>query len=128
MITVEQYLMGRDKEFPLDMLQLRNMADLLSRVNWLFGTLEIHAKVSSGYRPSHINKKIGGAKMSTHTVCAGIDLHDHDGMLAARLLDHLDLLEAAGIWMENPDYTKTGSGSGWVHLDTKQRKNRVFIP
>jgi uncharacterized protein YcbK (DUF882 family) len=89
MITLKDYLMDRDKDFPLDMLQAQNAADLLARVNWLFGSLEIHAKVSSGYRPSAINKKIGGAKMSTHTVCAGIDLHDPDGMLAAKMLDHL---------------------------------------
>lgn len=123
MITLKDYLMGRDKEYPLDMLQAQNAADLLSRVNWLFGSLEIHAKVSSGYRPSAINKKIGGAKMSTHTVCAGIDLHDPDGMLAAKMLDHLDLLEECGLWLENPRFTEK-----WVHLDIKQRKNRIFNP
>lgn len=123
MITLKEYLMGRDKEYPLDMLQAQNSADLLARINWLFGTLEIHATVSSGYRPSAINKKIGGAKMSTHTVCAGIDLHDPDGMLAAKMLDHLDLLEQCGLWLENPKDTPT-----WVHLDTKQRKNRIFNP
>jgi hypothetical protein len=129
MITVTEYLMGRDKDFPLDMLQARNMAELLSRVNWLFGTLELHPKVSSGYRPSAINKKIGGAKMSTHTVCAGIDLHDPDGMLAAKMLDHLDLLEQCGLWLEDPRYTKSkNSPGGWIHLDMKQRKNRVFVP
>lgn len=123
MITLTEYLMNRDKDFPLDMLQARNAADLLARVNWLFGTLEIHTKVTSGYRPSALNKKIGGAKMSTHTVCAGIDVSDPDGMLAAKLLDHLDLLEEAGLWMEHPDYTPK-----WIHLDTRPRKNRVFIP
>lgn len=123
MITLKEYLMGRDKDFPLDMLQAQNAADLLSRVNWLFGSLEIHAKVSSGYRPSAINKKIGGAKMSTHTVCSGIDLHDPDGMLAAKMLDHLDLLEECGLWLENPRFTEK-----WVHLDIKQRKNRIFNP
>lgn len=123
MITLKEYLMGRDKEFPLDMLQAQNAADLLARINWLLGTLKIKAKVSSGYRPTAINKSIGGAKMSTHTVCAGIDLYDPDGMLAAKMLDHLDLLEQCGLWLENPKYTKN-----WVHLDTKQRKNRVFNP
>ncbi|MCS6281472.1 MAG: hypothetical protein HUM72_12640 [Dolichospermum sp.] len=123
MISVNEYLMGRDKEFPLDMLQARNMAELLSRVNWLFGTLEIHATVSSGYRPSALNNKIGGAKMSTHTVCAGIDLKDTEGFLAAKILDHLDLLEECGLWLENPEVTV-----GWVHLDLKQRKSRIFNP
>lgn len=123
MITLKDYLMGREKEYPLDMLQAQNAADLLSRVNWLLGSLEIHAKVSSGYRPSAINKRIGGAKMSTHTVCAGIDLYDEGGRLAALMLDHLDLLESCGLWLENPRET-----IGWIHLDTKPRKNRVFNP
>lgn len=123
MITLKEYLMGREKDFPLDMLQAQNAAELLARINWLFGTLKLKPKVSSGYRPSAINKKIGGAKMSTHTVCAGIDLHDPDGMLAARMLDHLDLLEECGLWLENPQFTKN-----WIHLDMKQRKNRVFNP
>jgi uncharacterized protein YcbK (DUF882 family) len=115
--------MGRDKDHPLNMQQARNMAGLLSRVNWLFGTLELYPKVSSGYRPAAINTSVGGAKMSTHMVCAGIDLHDPDGMLAAKMIDHLDLLEQCGLWLENPSYTKK-----WIHLDIKQRKNRVFIP
>ena len=123
MISVKEYLMGRDKDFPLDMLQAQNMADLLSKVNYLFGCLKLHAKVSSGYRPSAINKKIGGAKMSTHTVCAGIDLADPDGMLAAKMLDNVDLLKELGIYLENPKET-----IGWVHLDTKQRKNTIFNP
>lgn len=123
MITPQEYLMGRDKDFPLDMLQALNMADLLSRVNHLFGTQKINAKVSSGYRPSAINKKIGGAKMSTHTVCAGIDIYDHDGSIGKMLKNNVKLLEEYGLYLENPEYTK-----GWVHLDTKKRKNHVFIP
>jgi hypothetical protein len=129
MITLKDYLMGRDKEYPLDVLQAQNAAELLARVNWLFGSLEIHAKVSSGYRPSAINKKIGGAKMSTHAVCAGIDIIDPYGFLAAKMLDHLDLLEECGLWLEDPRYTKSkNSHGGWIHLDLRKRKNRVFIP
>ena len=115
--------MGRDKEFPLDMMQARNMAELLSKINYLFGKLDLHAIVSSGYRPTSINRQIGGAKMSTHTVCAGIDLHDKDGFLAAKMKDNLDLLEEIGLWMESPAHT-----TGWIHMDIKQRKNRIFIP
>lgn len=123
MITVSEYLMGRDKEFPLDMLQARNMAELLSKVNYLFGKLDLHAKVSSGYRPASINKKIGGAKMSTHTVCAGIDLADPDGNLAIVMKKNVELLKELGLYLENPDFTK-----GWIHLDFKTRKNTIFNP
>lgn len=128
MITIQEYLMGRDREFPLDMLQARNMADLLSKVNYLLGSLNLKCKVSSGYRPSSINKSIGGAKMSTHTLCAGIDLHDHDRSLGKLLQNNPKLLEDHGLWLEHPNYTVNKNGLGWVHLDIKQRKNRVFIP
>ena len=123
MITVKEYLMERDKSYPLDMLQAYNMADLLIRVNCLFKTLGVSPRVSSGYRPSVINKTIGGAKMSTHTICKGIDLLDPDKSLATLIKSNLKLLEEYGLWLENPDFTKN-----WVHLDTKERKNRIFNP
>ena len=123
MITLEQYLMGRDKEFPLDMLQARNAAILLSRVNYVLGKLDLKVAVSSGYRPAALNKTIGGAKMSTHTLCAGVDLHDPYKHLADKFRDHIELLAEVGLWMEHPDYSP-----GWIHLDIKQRKNRIFIP
>jgi hypothetical protein len=122
-ITPEDYLMGRDKEFPLDINQTRNMADLLCRVNHLLGSHKIHGAVSSGYRPSAINKKVGGAKMSTHLVCMGVDLYDAKGEIANFLKSNPKILEEYGLWLESPDKTK-----GWVHLDTKKRKNRIFIP
>ena len=115
--------MGRDKQFPLDVFQAQNMADLLSRVNHLISALKIDPRVSSGYRPASLNKTIGGAKMSTHTVCAGIDLHDYDGKLGTMLRRNVKILEEYGLFLENPDFTK-----GWVHLDTKKRNNRVFNP
>lgn len=115
--------MKRDKEFPLDMQQARNMADLLARVNFVLASLKIKARVSSGYRPSALNKSIGGAKLSTHTVCAGIDLYDEFGDIAKLLKSRLDVLEFAGLYMEEP--TKT---IGWTHLDTKKRKTIIFNP
>lgn len=124
--------MGRDKDFPLDMQQARNAADLLSRVNYLFGRLNLKATVSSGYRPSSINKTIGGAKLSTHTVCAGIDLIDPFGKIGILLTKRTDLLQEIGLWLENPLYTikhnQDGSKTHWIHLDIKERKNRIFNP
>lgn len=123
MITVQEYLMGRDKNYPLDILMARNMAELLSRVNHLIASLQWDAKVTSGYRPPGINKTIGGAKMSTHTVCAGIDLADPDGKYGAFLRKNPLILERYDLYLEHPDHTK-----GWVHLDMRKRKNRIFIP
>jgi hypothetical protein len=120
--------MSRDRDFPLDMLQARNMANLLSKVNYFLAKLDIEAKVSSGYRPSAINKTIGGAKMSTHTLCAGIDIFDKGNLIAKKIMSNQVLLEKCGLWLEHPSYTIGKDGNGWVHLDIRTRKNRVFIP
>lgn len=132
MITLKEYLMGREKDFPIDQKMAMNAADLLSRVNYLFGRLNLKAAVSSGYRPSSINKTIGGAKLSTHTVCAGIDLVDPFGKIGILLSKRTDLLQEFGLWLENPLYTikthQDGTKVHWVHLDIKERKNRIFNP
>lgn len=125
MILPSEYLMGRDKDYPLDMLQARNMADLLARVNWLLAHLNMDGKVSSGYRPTPLNKTIGGQKMSTHTVCAGIDIIGQE--LGLLLLKSPDLLDRCDLYLEHPDYT-VGKTIGWTHLDIKKRKNRIFQP
>ena len=133
-ITPQIYLMGRDKDFPLDMLQARNMADFLSRANFLFATIcptiNYWPVLTSGYRPPPINKSIAGAKMSTHTVCAGGDfLDDSQGIIGQYLFKNQSILIDCGLYLEHPDYTISAkTGSRWVHLDTKPRNNRVFIP
>jgi len=55
---------------------------------------------------------------------------DPEGKFAAWCLNQ-DLLVRAGLYMENPKWTlrELPQGyRGWVHLDTKPRKNRIFIP
>jgi hypothetical protein len=121
MILPKEYLMGRDRDYPLDVRQALNMAELLVRVNALLSAIGEKARVSSGYRPSAINKTIGGAKMSTHTMCAGVDLVGQKiGMF---LKANIAILEEYDLFLENPDFTPK-----WTHLDIKQRKNRIFNP
>jgi uncharacterized protein YcbK (DUF882 family) len=122
-ITTKEYLMGRDKEFPLSIEQAINMADLLIRVNLVLLILKIEAIVTSGYRPGKYNKKAGGATLSGHLMCCAVDIADPLGKLAPIFLANVKLLEEYGLYLEDPSYTK-----GWIHLDTKPRKNRVFIP
>jgi len=132
MITAKQYLMGRDKLYPLTVELASNMADLLSRVNYLFGRLNLTAPVSSGYRPPEINYLVqGAAKTSQHTLCKAIDVVDQYGKIGLLLSKRTDLLESCGLWLENPNFTKkliAGKQQCWSHLDTKERKNRIFDP
>jgi len=122
-ISLETYLMGRDKNSPVSEEQLRNTANLLARVNMLLGLLTHKATVSSGYRPLSINSTVGGSKNSTHLLCMGVDLVDSDGYLANTILNDLSILEVCDLYLENPKFTK-----GWVHLDIRKRDNRVFNP
>jgi hypothetical protein len=81
--------------------------------------------VSSGWRPGIFNKKAGGANNSAHITCEAIDIHDADGEFAKWCLDNLDVLEKAGLYMEDPSRT-----IGWVHLQTRAPASgkRVFLP
>jgi hypothetical protein len=123
-VGIKEYLMGRDITHPVSEQQLRNACDLLARVNYLLGLLQFSgAKVSSGYRPSAINSSVGGAKKSAHIDCMGIDLEDSSGYLAFIISRDTSILDICDLWLESPEYT-----DGWVHLDTKKRRNRIFIP
>jgi len=125
MITPKDYLMGRDKAYPLDMTQALNMANLLSRLNHLFGRLKIDVTVSSGYRPAAINAAVKGAKRSAHMSCEAIDLYDPKNEIGIMLKNNVKLLEEYDLYLETPSKTP-----GWLHLQTRRvaSGNRVFHP
>jgi uncharacterized protein YcbK (DUF882 family) len=123
MITRKEILMGRDTAYPLSPQLEDNLNKLLRAVNLVRAAYGKPMTVSSGYRPGTYNVKAGGAQLSAHLFCMACDFSDADGQLAAWCLAHLSLLEQAGLWMENPERTK-----GWVHLDIRPRKKRVFDP
>jgi Peptidase M15 len=130
MITREDYFMGRDNAFPLEMSTdiERNAARLLPLVNLLLTRFGQHPKVTSGWRPPKLNAATPGAALnSKHMLGQAIDLADPDGDLDDWLTSEAGLLalEEYGLWMEHPAATK-----GWAHLQSvppKSRK-RVFYP
>lgn len=138
MITRDEILMGREKEYPLTMELAINLADFMGSINYIRGRYGRPLSTSSGYRPGHYNKDAGGAKDSTHLYCLASDSSDHKkvireidgkkyliGEFANWCLDNLKELEIAGLFMEDPRYT-----DGWVHLQkrTPPSLKRVFIP
>jgi hypothetical protein len=126
MIKLEQYLMGRDKIYPINDKQRANAIDLLVRVHYLFGLLRIKDfKLTSGYRPGSFNKVAGGAARSGHISCEAIDIADPDGSIDLLIMNNLNVLEECGLYLEHPDATP-----GWSHLQTRQplSGNRVFRP
>lgn len=126
MITIDDYLMGREKKSPLDEELEWNARATVERVNTLLSAYGKPITVSSGYRPKYVNDKTPGASPnSKHITCQAVDLTDPDLSLARWCMANLPWLSTIGLWMEHPDYTK-----GWVHLQTVPPKsgNRVFIP
>lgn len=119
----KELLHGRDKQFPLTPemeVNLENLVKAITPIRIAWGKPMV---ISSGYRPASINASVGGAKLSAHQTCQAVDIVDKDGKLAEFCLNNLTLLEECGIFMEDPRFT-----NGWVHLQTRPTRNRVFIP
>ena len=133
MITLEQYAMGRDVQFPEEWALAKPSAImLLDRVNAVLALKfpNMLIEVASGFRPYAINQATPGAsKYSHHITGKAIDLKDRDGRLK-KILNPLEnpadaeLLRSLELFMEDPLKTKT-----WLHLDMgirPDRPSRIF--
>lgn len=101
---------------------------LCTRLNALFDDWDrewhqLRPAISSGYRTPAANKAAGGATKSAHLEGRACDFVDLDGEFSKWCLGHLELLERHGLWMESPTKTK-----GWVHLQSREARSRVFMP
>jgi uncharacterized protein YcbK (DUF882 family) len=123
MISRAEVLMGRDRDYPLTPDMEKNLEKLLLAVNKLRVIYGKPMRVSSGYRPGHYNKAAGGAKNSTHLTCQAVDFADSDRTLAQWCLNNITVLADSGLYLEDPAHTP-----GWVHLQTRPTKKRVFTP
>ena len=75
--------------------------------------------ISSGARCKNYNTKIKGAKYSMHMLGYAVDFVRTDELLKFILAN----LTKYDIYIEDPKVTTT-----WIHIDTKKRPNRIFIP
>lgn len=140
MITIEQYFMGRDKQYRNEcgvniQSNAANTVNLVNRLLYLADQDGVQPGinpatgnfVASGWRPAVVNDNTcNAAAHSNHLDALACDLRDTDDRaLAIWCLDNLDLLEQLGLWMEDPRWTPD-----WVHLQTAPPRsgNRVYIP
>jgi len=124
MITREQYMMGRDTEYPTTEQLEINAAILLFRVNRLLRDMfpgVTNWINESGYRPGRHNAKYSPG--SAHVTCEAIDLGDVKGTLKKALTP--EILEKYDLYMEHPSATPT-----WCHLTKRAPKSgrRIFYP
>lgn len=153
-ITLADYFMGRDLSWANELTPpLRgNAAETVKRVNALLSVLHAHgvpvenvipsknylelatpglrgtppSPITSGWRPMAINQSTrGAAPRSLHITCQACDLYDPEGVIDDWCMDHLDVLEQLGLWLEHPSATK-----GWCHVQTLAPRSgrRVFYP
>lgn len=139
MITLKEYLTAsgdhpeRENSEELTQELLDNAGVLLDKVNNFLNelkdieTIAGTQSVSSGFRPSDVNKSIPGAALhSNHMICKAIDLKDKDGSLDEAVGKHPELLRKYGLWREDPSSTPN-----WCHLDyavRADRPSRTFHP
>jgi len=128
MITLDQYLMGRDKTYDCPDEVKRNAAELIERCNRLIAhaPLDMVFIPSSGWRPAEINAKTKGASAtSNHISGKAVDWKDPHGEIDAWCTANLDKLEECGIYLESPSSTH-----GWSHWQSVPPKSgkRVFYP
>lgn len=144
MITIDQYLMGRDREHGhLLSVELRTNAhrtvEVANKLLVLAKTAGVSLEasprtgsiVTSGWRPPAINAAtLGAATRSLHMQCLAIDLYDPDGDLDQWCLEcEQTVLKDLGLWHEHPAATK-----GWCHVQLRPQPSfartgrRVFYP
>lgn len=124
-ITRDEILQGRDAQYPLSPELVENLNILLERLNKFRQMYGKPMVVTSGYRPAEFNKAAGGAQKSNHMICLACDFKDIDGSLDAWCMQHLEILEQCGLYLEHPDSTP-----GWSHLQAVAPRsgNRIFRP
>jgi len=113
MITREEILKGREKEFPLSSQLEANLSELLTRVNKLRKLWAKPMIITSGYRPGRYNKAAGGAERSRHITCQAVDISDPEQEIGMWLFNNVQILKDCGLWMEHPESTPV-----WCHLQS----------
>lgn len=128
MISKDELLKGRDKQYPDDYSQeiSDNLDALLIPLNKIREAYGKPMTVTSGWRPPAINASTpGAAAKSKHMIGLACDIADADGAIMRWVLANLDLMKDLGIYMEDWKWTPT-----WTHfqLGPPNSKKRIFVP
>ena len=129
--SVEELLKAGNTKWDINKIDTvikRNLQDLCLKINSLGYQPPMYA--TSCLRSIESQKRINPKAMgSSHLYGAAIDIADPDGKLKAWILKDPTVLTYAGLWMEDPQYTKNKNGQ-WIHLQTYAPRSgkRIFIP
>lgn len=112
------------KESEIDLVTKRNLEDLIRKVNAL--GYQPPMRATSCLRSIADQQRINPSAMgSSHLYGCAVDISDTDGKLKKWLVANKNKLVECGLWMEDPESTKT-----WCHLTTQMPRSgkRIFIP
>lgn len=134
MITVEQFLMGRDKQYADEFTDeiARNAKDTVDAINPLLSQFTSDTGiamnvVASGWRPAEVNETTSNAACNSWHIHAGaVDIRDTPNRDLARwVAKNQAKLVAAGLYCERFEWTPT-----WVHFSKHPPKSgkRFYIP
>jgi uncharacterized protein YcbK (DUF882 family) len=111
---------------PADEEQVENMEKLVVALNKIQKAYGKQFIITSGLRSKEDQTRINpSAPKSRHLLGLAVDVADKDGKLAAWLKDNVKEAKDAGLWMEDPAYTK-----GWIHFQAVAPRSgkRFFVP
>lgn len=128
LITLQEFLMGRDHAYPSDYTEqvAQNAVHTVAKINEFLERSGFDGHVNSGWRPPSLNAATkGAAPKSKHMLGLACDLHDSDGHIDRWCIDNPEVLEELGLWQESPSSTP-----GWCHLQivAPTSGHRVFFP
>lgn len=128
MISMNELLLGRAKLEELDKETRDNLSLLLVKINIVRKAYGKPLKVNDGYRRPQDTPK-NGAKKSMHLKGAAVDIDDDEaGTFWKWCLANLELIQSAGLYMEDPRWTHN-KGS-WMHFSSiaPVSGKRIFVP
>ena len=105
--------------FPLTETILRNIQELAKNLQVLRDEVKKPIKITSGYRDSSFNKKIGGATQSRHITGQAADIKI-EGYTPKQVASIIEKLIAAGKMKQGG----LGIYSTWIHYDVRGTKAR----
>lgn len=111
----------------------KNLNTLLLAINIVRSAYNIAMTVTSGLRSQADQQRINpSAPLSKHLLGAAVDISDTSGQLWQWCKDHMNIIEKAGLYLEDMDYirAKDPSKPKWVHFQciAPGSKKRIFIP
>jgi hypothetical protein len=128
MITKDELLAGRDKQYPKEYTaevsgNLDRLLVVLNKVRQAYGK---PMYVNSGWRPAAVNDATSNAaKKSTHIRGLACDFRDPDGKLWQWCIANLALLQKLGVYLEDKRWTPS-----WVHCQIVPPASgkRIYVP